>query len=363
MTSSTGTASRRARSIATSRACHVGARSSLSASSPSSSTTTAARSGTGAHTAVRPPTTTHVTREGSLPRPGPFGRRLIRPQRRPPRDPSPRAPAPVRRSAARQGAPRSSTRSPRAARDQRHLAATPAPTGAPAPATRGGRGGTVERSGRRRSGTADRPNDPASGTIEGGDAARRNATTGPAHRHAAHSPSRDQLSRRTGADDLRERSESRRIGVGLDVGLDDPAAYRPPVQRHPHDRADDDVVPVGHEVVEDAVDRRQIGSDPTDPQDFRSLRLRRPGRSGPARCARSGERFRGLLERLGLLGPLPGEVAVGTAEVSVRRGLLVDRPTQVEALDDRGRAEVELLPDQLTAASTGRSPRSRRSRP
>ena len=45
---------------ATSRAFQVGARSSWSASSPSSSTTTAARSGTGAHTAARPPTTTHA---------------------------------------------------------------------------------------------------------------------------------------------------------------------------------------------------------------------------------------------------------------------------------------------------------------
>ena len=51
---------RRARSIATSRAFHVGARSSSRASSASSTTTIRVRSGTGAHTAVRPPTTTHA---------------------------------------------------------------------------------------------------------------------------------------------------------------------------------------------------------------------------------------------------------------------------------------------------------------
>ena len=51
---------RRARSNASSRAFHAGARSSLSASSPSSRTTIALRSGTGASTATLPPTTTHA---------------------------------------------------------------------------------------------------------------------------------------------------------------------------------------------------------------------------------------------------------------------------------------------------------------
>ncbi len=49
-----------ARSMATSRAFQVGARSSSSASSASSTTTMRERSGTGAQTAVRPPTTTHA---------------------------------------------------------------------------------------------------------------------------------------------------------------------------------------------------------------------------------------------------------------------------------------------------------------
>ena len=56
--STTGTPARRARSSATSRACHVGLRSSCSASSCSSTTTMAARSGHGAHTAARAPITT-----------------------------------------------------------------------------------------------------------------------------------------------------------------------------------------------------------------------------------------------------------------------------------------------------------------
>ena len=51
---------RRARSAARSRACHDGDRSSLSASSASSRMTKAARSGTGASTATRPPMTTHA---------------------------------------------------------------------------------------------------------------------------------------------------------------------------------------------------------------------------------------------------------------------------------------------------------------
>ena len=57
-TSSTGAPARRARSTTTSRACHVGLRSSCSASSCSSRTTTAARSGHGAHAATRDPMTT-----------------------------------------------------------------------------------------------------------------------------------------------------------------------------------------------------------------------------------------------------------------------------------------------------------------
>ena len=57
-TSSTGAPALRARSTTTSRACHVGLRSSCSASSCSSSTTTAARSGHGAQAADRAPMTT-----------------------------------------------------------------------------------------------------------------------------------------------------------------------------------------------------------------------------------------------------------------------------------------------------------------
>ena len=53
-----GTCARLARSSATSRACHVGARSSCRVSSCSSSTMSAARCGTLAHTAERAPTTT-----------------------------------------------------------------------------------------------------------------------------------------------------------------------------------------------------------------------------------------------------------------------------------------------------------------
>ena len=56
-----------ARSTATSRACHVGARSSCSASSCSSSTTTAPRPGHGAHAAARAPTTTSTPRRGLRP--------------------------------------------------------------------------------------------------------------------------------------------------------------------------------------------------------------------------------------------------------------------------------------------------------
>ena len=58
--STQGTPARRARSIATSRACHVGTRSSFRPSSCSSSTTIASKRGTDAHTADRRPSTTNA---------------------------------------------------------------------------------------------------------------------------------------------------------------------------------------------------------------------------------------------------------------------------------------------------------------
>src|SRR5713101_5374667 len=43
---------------------------------------------------------------------------------------------------------------------------------------------------------------------------------------------------------------------------------------------------------------------------------------------------------------LPGQIEVGTAEVSVRRRLLVDRTTQLEPVDDAAGTEVEVLVDE-----------------
>src|SRR5688500_19368136 len=48
-----------------------------------------------------------------------------------------------------------------------------------------------------------------------------------------------------------------------------------------------------------------------------------------------------------LVGPLPGQIEVGTAEMPVRRGLPVDRLAQLEALDDRAGPKVEVLRDEL----------------
>src|SRR5689334_8708867 len=60
----------------------------------------------------------------------------------------------------------------------------------------------------------------------------------------------------------------------------------------------------------------------------RIIRTMRPRR----RCARSDAR--GGLERGSLVGPLPRELGLGAAEVAEGRGLLVDRPAQVELLHD-----------------------------
>ena len=55
----------------------------------------------------------------------------------------------------------------------------------------------------------------------------------------------------------------------------------------------------------------------------------------------------GFAQRIRLVDPLPGEVVVVAAEVAVRGGLRVDRPAQVEVAQDRARAQVEVLLDQL----------------
>src|SRR5258708_21188815 len=43
---------------------------------------------------------------------------------------------------------------------------------------------------------------------------------------------------------------------------------------------------------------------------------------------------RRLAQGLRFVGRFPGEVLVGTPEVAIRRGLAIDRTTQVEALDN-----------------------------
>src|SRR5207249_11710386 len=52
-------------------------------------------------------------------------------------------------------------------------------------------------------------------------------------------------------------------------------------------------------------------------------------------------------QQLGLVGPLPREVVVLAAEVTVGGRLLVDRPVQVEVLAEGTRPEVEVRVDEL----------------
>ena len=75
----------------------------------------------------------------------------------------------------------------------------------------------------------------------------------------------------------------------------------------------------------------------------RGVALRALGSGAFAGAARPG----GLAERVGLVDALPREVVVVAAEVAVRGGLRVDRPAQVEVAQDRGRAQVEVLADEL----------------
>src|SRR5438270_13742146 len=47
-------------------------------------------------------------------------------------------------------------------------------------------------------------------------------------------------------------------------------------------------------------------------------------------------------QRCGLVRPFPRELGLGASEVAERRGLLVDRPPQVELLHDAARSQLEM---------------------
>ena len=67
---------------------------------------------------------------------------------------------------------------------------------------------------------------------------------------------------------------------------------------------------------------------------------------GCLRAVRRGQPD-GPAQRLGLVGLLPGEGVQFAAEVAVAGRLAVDRPAQVERLDDAARRQLEVLADQL----------------
>ena len=84
-----------------------------------------------------------------------------------------------------------------------------------------------------------------------------------------------------------------------------------------------------------------------------TARRRAPSAIGLAGRSAGGDRDLGRRkagfgrEERRLVGPLPGQVEVGPPEVAVGRGLLVDRPAQVEGRDDRRRPQVEMALDEL----------------
>src|SRR5215208_6225894 len=86
---------------------------------------------------------------------------------------------------------------------------------------------------------------------------------------------------------------------------------------------------------------------------------RRPDAAGRRESARwvlgdrRGVDAGGGAQRIRLVGLLPREVVVLAAEVAVGRGLLVDRPVQVEVLAERPRAQVEVLVDELRDGRAG----------
>ena len=100
----------------------------------------------------------------------------------------------------------------------------------------------------------------------GAEEARKNAARGPAHRHAAVRRELDQVVGRS----RRHRSDHRPEPIGrrcrLDIGGDDPTAHAATVQGDADDGPDvDRAVQVGwDEVVEGAIDGRDVGDDAVD---------------------------------------------------------------------------------------------------
>ena len=60
-----------------------------------------------------------------------------------------------------------------------------------------------------------------------------------------------------------------------------------------------------------------------------------------------------LFEGRCFVGLFPGELGLGTAEMAAAGGFAVDRPTQVEVLDDPGRGQREELSDQVGDLGVG----------
>ena len=89
----------------------------------------------------------------------------------------------------------------------------------------------------------------------------------------------------------------------------------------------------------------------------------RRGVSGSDGCRIALAEAGGLAQRVGLVRLLPGEVVVLAAEVAVGRGLLVDRPVQVEVLAERARTQVEGAPPPAARSARARCARCRTSPP
>ena len=81
-------------------------------------------------------------------------------------------------------------------------------------------------------------------------------------------------------------------------------------------------------------------------------------RMGSLAQALAGYTLRVGAKRVSLVGALPSELRLGAAEVAERRGLAVDRPAQVEGLDDALRRQLEVRADDLAQLVVGQLARA-----
>ena len=171
----------------------------------------------------------------------------------------------------------------------------------------------------------------------GGTARPITAASGATYRSLTHRNSASMSSSKNRTGDTTFFTLSIRVGERL-RGPEHPSPDQPPVERHLHERAH-----AGTELGRKGVRERPIEAEERAVDADRDRAFESTLARVDVANAVVGRLTDGAAEVVGAVGRLPGELLA--PEVPVRGGLAIDRTGEVEVADDRGRPEVEHLPD------------------